>query len=352
MKATPAPKLLALTCLSLLLGPGCQKQTSTTSQPTTPSVNGAPKLAVKDTVLNAGDVDYAVPRDFTFRVGNTGTAALHLRLLRRSCSCGDVDMPAQEIAPGNEGTIHLRWKPIPGKTGSYTLSVEIQTDDPQTPHLRLEVRGQINPLVRLVPEDWSMIDFGLVKPGQVASRELRLVSAKLATLDVEAQTSHPGLTASVSKLAAEAGGDFKSGHTVVVRTSAGLPSGYFRESLTLKVRMPGEPAREIVLPVYGEVENGVFQVMPQEVEFRKPKVTDEDSKRVRVQFLVPSEAERLEVAGCEPSFLQWDPPTRLRPGLWEFAVRLPSGNAAAAAYQVDGFFEGRVLLRASGLPQA
>ena len=41
------------------------------------------------TTVNAGEVDYAQPRDFTFTVANVGGQALDLTLTRKSCSCAE-----------------------------------------------------------------------------------------------------------------------------------------------------------------------------------------------------------------------------------------------------------------------
>jgi hypothetical protein len=62
---------------------------------------------------------------------------------RRSCSCGEVDVPAEEIPPGGEGTVTIRWSPIPGNVGPYRLTAEVQTNDPDTPLVRFEVQGKI-----------------------------------------------------------------------------------------------------------------------------------------------------------------------------------------------------------------
>ena len=56
---------------------------------------------------------------------------------------------------------------------------------------------------------------------------------------------------------------------------------------------------------------------------------------------------RFTVERCEPAFLRCDAPKQLKPGLWEFTVRLPADNADAAKHQPDGTFEGRILLRTS-----
>jgi hypothetical protein len=338
--------------LLLLGGAGCG-----VDKPSAPEVRPAPpappRLSIKETSLDVGKVDFGDKRNCVFRVRNTGGTPLQLTLVRRSCSCGEVDIPSHEFAPGGETAVTVSWSPQPGKTGPYLLAVELQTNDPDRPQLRLEVHGVVQPLVRLLPEDVSFIDFEKVRLGQPAERVVRLVSSALPAFDLEASTSDPRLKASVEKLPPEPG-EFRSGYAVRLQTSPELSSGYLRETLTLKVRAPDGTSREIVLPVYAEVENGVFQVTPQEIAFAKQSVTEADSVKVKVQFLVPSEKETLQVERCEPGFLVCEPPVRVKPGLWELTVNIKPGSAEAARYQPDRFFEGRLLLRtaASKVPVA
>lgn len=335
----------------LILIAGCQPSPPppTPMEPDTAAEPGRPQVVLGNTTHDAGETSYGETRTCLFRVGNAGTAPLHLTLDRRSCSCGEVDVPSDEIAPGGTGTVTIRWSPIPGNVGPYRLTAEVQTNDPDTPLIRLEVQGQIVPLVRVLPESWSFIDFHTVTPGQVAERELKLVSGKLDAFDVKVSASHPGLKVSVSKLEPELGdGGFRSGHAVKLQTSAELPAGYFRETVTFALTAPDGKSWNVSMPVYGEVENGVIQVLPREIAFRKPSVREADSKKARVQFFVPSDDETIEVLRCEPSFLTCDKPKRLKAGSWELTIHVPADNADAAKYQPDGFFEGKILLNVSG----
>ena len=108
----------------------------------------------------------------------------------------------------------------------------------------------------------------------------------MPSFDLEASTTLSGLKTVVTKLKPDAAiDDFQSGYAVKVRTDAGLPVGYLHERLLLKIRVPEGEGWTISVPIYGEVENGIFQVRPREVIFRKKSVTEEDAKEVRVQVL-------------------------------------------------------------------
>src|SRR5262249_1924234 len=103
----------------------------------------------------------------------------------------------------------------------------------------------------------------------------------------------------------------------------------------------------IVMPVYGEVETGAVRVVPNVIEFRTPRLKEGENVKVMLQFLVPSDDDRVELVRVEPSFLQAEPPKMVRKGLWQMAVRIPRENPEAEKRQPDNFFEGQLVLKTS-----
>jgi hypothetical protein len=305
-----------------------------------------PQLGVAETSYDHGEVDYARPYNHAFAIRNTGDEPLRLTLTRKSCKCAEVQFPADGIGPGQSGQVLLGWVPIPGQYGAYALAADFDTNDPKQPHLRLEVRGQFNPVVRLWPENWSEVDFQHIQPGQVAEREIKVFSTKLASFGLVAAASHPGLKVSTRPLAeGSRAGDHtvRSGYAVKLQTAPELPKGYLRETLLLTIR--GEDSRQIAMPVYGDVASGALRVVPGEVEFKKPKITDADSQKVQVQFLVPSDQEKVEIDRFEPAFLVIEKPRQLKRGLWQFTVQIPPNHPEAAGQQAGGFVEGKIVLK-------
>jgi hypothetical protein len=295
-----------------------------------------------------GPVDYGRTYSISFPVRNGGDFPLHLTITRKSCTCGEVAINPELLPPGQNGDLSMRWTPQPGQVGPVNLSAEVSTSDPQRPKLRMEILGQVEPLVALWPEDWFDIDFKQLQPGQPAQREVTVYSARLDRFGLAARTSHPGLVVSTKPLPADAAvGDRRArcGYVVSVRTTDALPRGYFRETLTLDVN--SGPTRQITLPIYGQVETGAVHVVPTEIEFKTPRLADGESQRVQVRFLVPSAEDKVTVARCEPTFLTADAPQAIRKGLWQFSVRIPANDVAAVKLQPDRFFEGRIVLRTS-----
>jgi hypothetical protein len=297
-------------------------------------------------------VDFGKTRNCPFKVANTGKAPLVLTLEKRSCDCALVDLP-REIPPGEEGAVTIYWTPIPGSPTLYTLSAEIGTNDPDNRTLRLEVHARVKPSVRIAPENQSYIDFGdhPLEQGEPKNRELKVFSTELPAFELQAVSSNPdGLVVPpptpLAPQSLVAGVPIQSGYTVTLHKTDKLPLGYVRENLFLTIKVPDQPERKLTLPVYAVVGQGAFKVRPEKVIFNKPRITDGDSRRFRLEFILPSDQEQVEVVRKEPDFLEVKP-VPIRKGLWEVSVRIPPGNTEAARFQPDQFMEGRIVLKTS-----
>jgi hypothetical protein len=340
--------------VSLLAGltlAGCQGS-PTTAPPvykSPPPEPLGPVVRVKDKEIHTAIEDTAKIYDYTFAVSNVGDQPLELKLTRKSCWCTEVEMPKEPVAPGKTGNVVFHWSPMPATPPSYTSSAEIQTNDPKTPLLRLQLKASVNPLVRLSPP-LPYLDFLSLRPGQTGELALTVFSTKLPDFELTASAS-PALAITTEKLAEGAAVEevrALSGYRLVLKTTDQLPTNYFRDDLVLTVKVPNQEPRKLSVPVYALRESGAFSILPTQVEFRKPQITEADSKKVLVKFIAPSEADRVEVVKVEPPFLTATPPARVGTGEWLFEVKLPRDNPEAAKFQPDGFMEGRVLLKLSG----
>ncbi len=332
-----------------LSGLGCGGSPATTSAAAAP---GTPKAVQNVAEIDLGEVDYGRSYDAPFLVANQGTAPLRLALAKKSCDCAEVDVPA-ELAPGQEAKLTIRWKPLVGSQSMYVLTAEVGTNDPQTPVMQFTVKAVITPLVRVYPEGDYYVDFGdrPLTPDEGRQREIKVFSTELAGFDLNATCSHPGLE--VLPLTPLAPGtmlgehEVKSGYNVVIQANDKLPRGYVQEVLKLDVTAKNQPPRTLTMPVYALVANGTFKVTPEKLVFKKPRLVEEDSLKMKVEFYVPGPNAKLEVVRTVPAFLEAKAEAS-RPGVWFVTVRIPPNNPAAAKFQPDQFLDGRVVLKAAG----
>jgi hypothetical protein len=333
---------------------------STTPTPVTeqkkekPISQSGPRLSFDRTTYDAGEVDLAVPCKGWFTVKNSGDAPLSLSLASRSCFCTDVALPSSPIPPGQTGSVVLRWTPIPGQSGPHSITCDLDTNDPTRPTVRVEMKGTVNPLVRVAPEEVSFLDFYRLEPGAVKHRELKVFSTKLSNFEIEARSTLPGLKVTKNKLEVDSATRIGNAiptcaYSILIETTPQLQPGYFTGDLVLTVKPPEGSARTITMKIYGEVANGLFSVMPAEVEFKKPRLADGDAQKVRVQFIDTSKKQSLRIVKFEPAFLHCEEPRPLpgAKGQWEFIIRIPPKDPEAAKLQPDNFFEGRIVLQAS-----
>jgi hypothetical protein len=342
----------------LVLALGCGgRETGGSTAPATERSGTAAADFHGGTTLNAGEVDYARSRDFTFPFANTGGAPLVLTLEKKSCSCAEVKLPDGPIAPGGEGQVEINWAPIPGHSGDYDVVATLRTNDPQAREVRLTVHTFIKPLVRVFingKETNDILDFGdaPILPNQPLTREVKVFSTELAAFSLEASTPVAGLRVVKKPLpSGERLGEYavRSGYVVEVTAGDKLPLGYLRTTLDLALSGLGDqPNRTITVPVYAIVGSGAVSVTPETFLFQKPRITEEAEAKVHL-FVNSAEAGAVTVESWSPKFLTVDAPKKEANGKWLLVARLPKDNPEAAKYQPDSFMEGEVVLKVAGI---
>ena len=167
------------TTAALLLGggfAGCAPERGTGPVTATDAARPAPPRAVFETVRrDAGAVPIlSGPRELEFPVINRGGSPLRFLSLDASCGCTDVAGPA-ELAPGQSGIIRARIDPrIPENRRS---SIVVTTNAPGASQTLLELRWRA--VAPWTPEP-AELDFGVLRPGEVAERTVRLTRHKVA----------------------------------------------------------------------------------------------------------------------------------------------------------------------------
>jgi hypothetical protein len=335
--------------------------TPTSGEPSAPSETGPPLAVVGDTVINAGNVDYAREREFTFTVANHGGTPLELTLVHKSCYCAKVEMPGP-IPMLEAGTVVIRWSPIAGSAGAYTLAADVQTNDPRHKTLRFLVNAHVQPLVRIFIEgresdpEFFGVDFGdkPIEPDEKKTREVTVFSTKLREFRLDPTSTVSGLDIRATPLEPRTKvGDYEatSGYKLEVSTGKGLPLGYVRGDLNLALSQlgDGEPDRTVPLPVYAMVGQGLFTVTPGVLLFRMPNIADGGTARVNLSFINPPAKEELTVEKVEPSFVKVDKPEKGPDGKWRITASIAKDDAEAAKCQADPPMIGQVVLKVAGL---
>jgi hypothetical protein len=80
-----------------------------------------------------------------FRVVNKGTNSVVIERLKPTCSCATGTFSTNQIVPGAEATLTVRFDPNT-ITGAFDRGIWVVTDDAETPYLKLMLTGTVKPL--------------------------------------------------------------------------------------------------------------------------------------------------------------------------------------------------------------
>lgn len=114
-------------------------------------MNAAGTVKAGKVTVSAHTVDFgAIPaeggpvsREIT--VTNSGEDPLKLNRLSTSCGCTTAEMDMTEMAPGETRTITITFDPQvhPDLRGSIVRVVYLQTSDPDSPEIEIDVEGSV-----------------------------------------------------------------------------------------------------------------------------------------------------------------------------------------------------------------
>lgn len=193
----------------------------------------------------------------TFTIINEGNSPLRITGIDADCGCIATNLSAAHILPGGSGTIQVN---VDRDVGRFHQNVYVQTNDPITSVVNLQVSGTILPVVTFPKQ----INLGQVEKGEHVTRSIELTNnLEHAVEIIEHTVSNSSLTAAFPERQIPAG----SSLTVNVGVSTS-EVGLYSESLTLSAQrqevLPGTDsnALEMSIEFRGRVLGGIA-VLPQ-----------------------------------------------------------------------------------------
>ena len=115
-----------------------------------------PGIQISSTFYDFGDI-YQEEGEIstTFTVTNTGDESLTINRLSTSCGCTTAEMDLSDLAPGEDRKMVVTYDPMvhPDQTGSITRVVYLQTSDPVSPEIEIELTGNI--IKEGAPQDFN-----------------------------------------------------------------------------------------------------------------------------------------------------------------------------------------------------
>ncbi|MGD9781290.1 MAG: DUF1573 domain-containing protein [Kiritimatiellia bacterium] len=252
MKPNPFAALLMAALLPLVLraqepapaAPAAAPVPASTEAPAAPEAAPlVPKIVCDQPIFDFGATNNTGFVEHHFPIRNAGTLSLEIRNVRASCGCTAVKPSQSVIPPGGEATIGAKLD-LRGRSGMQIKSITVESNDPQTPHLMLQLKGTAVLPLRAEP---STLFFGRLEPGAARTRTFEVVSGRGPIQIVGTRTDHPGL--SVVPVAPEPGAD-GSRHRFELRISPDLPEGNVNGSVFVKTDAADLPELAIVVAAY------------------------------------------------------------------------------------------------------
>ena len=193
----------------------------------------------------------------TFTFINQGNAPLRITGIDADCGCIATNLSAAHIPPGGSGTIQVE---VDRDVGRFRQNVYVQTNDPITPVVNLQVSGTILPVVTFPKQ----VDLGQVEKGQYVTRSIKLTNNLEKAVEITKHTvSNNSMTVTFPEVLIPAG----SSLTVNIGVSTS-EVGLYSESLTLSAQtqepLPGTDSKtlEMSIQFQGRVLGGIV-ILPQ-----------------------------------------------------------------------------------------
>lgn len=265
-----------------------------TTQPATtqPTAGPAPRLVLKPTVFDFGEVWEGMPAKQEFTIKNAGDAPLNLSA-KSSCGCTVASRPKSPLAPNETTTFTVEYKT--SHVGKAHKTVTLMTNDPGQRNVKIDVKGVVKPLYKATPG--KRIVFRDLEPGSKENVTVKLenkfekpLMLKLkegqtfGNFDVELREVKPG-----------------EAYELSVTTKPPLRVGWNRAIVKLATGLDVVP--EISIPVHGNAQPRVF-VSPFTLTVT-PNDKEPSEKLLRVQYRTSSPVKitkvrsSLESVRCE-----------------------------------------------------
>ncbi len=350
------PTLLVVAVTGLL--PGCDKHEEVVGQPgvkappkkvTRPlvKVDPPPRVSVADSAkYNFGQMGQKTKQNHVFQVTNEGEGELQMRLADTRCGCtsvriGDVtwipkDMPSPpddifSVAPGGNLEIDVMWD-AEERSGNFTTSVKVESNDPNMPLVDLAVEGEIMPYVELTENTLKLI---AARNTEVTTTAFTIYSRMLDDLEIiEIIPSHEKVRTEVEPATESFMESVKAkrGYRCKVHIDPGLPIGPFSADMLVRTNCPQRP--EITVKLSGNFAGDV-SVNPARLDFGAVR-GGESAKLIAMVKVRTDTPVEIKVGRRVPEFLKATvTPHETGKNLFKLTVEIPA-NAPGGELQQAG----------------
>jgi len=119
--------------------------------PEGPGLIDGPRIVFEQTFHDFAVISDTLPVSFDFVFKNQGNEVLKIGNVKASCGCTAAQPTKNEYLPGEEGSIHVVFKPK-GRTGHQAKSIRVESNDPENLVTNIRISADILAAVNLEPK--------------------------------------------------------------------------------------------------------------------------------------------------------------------------------------------------------
>lgn len=207
---------------------------------TTGETGHAPNIVCEQVTFNFGKADNHREIEHTFLLKNTGDLPLVISNVRRTCGCTVAKITEKIVPPAGESEVTVKLL-LKGRKGRQHKTLTVMSNDPDTPQLRLYLRG----------EAVAEVD---ISPNSLFFREVISSAAAEKAIDIRFNTDVPvNITALETKSeqfsASREVIDEGRAYRLIVRSEPLKSIGRAQDTLVIKTDNEAYPFLEVPLTI-------------------------------------------------------------------------------------------------------
>jgi len=199
-----------------------------------------PQIKIDKTNFDFGDVNYQnSPINTKVAVRNLGTDTLFIRDVRPDCGCTVAPLEKHEIPPGDSTYLHIDFD-IKSFTGRVTKSINVASNDPQKPDIRILLNCNVIRPFSVAPRYMS---FDRVFVGEPSVTEMQIINNSSTDAVVKSvSVNNPDVIVNILQ-----NDVIKKGEPFVLKATAiATKTGSVRTNVIIELFHPDEKRIEIL----------------------------------------------------------------------------------------------------------
>lgn len=141
---------------------------------------GEPEIRFDKVIHDLGKIGPGTKNVCEFGFENAGTGLLRIKKVSKSCGCTPFTLEKKEYAPGEEGTLKVKYN-ASKRAGSVNKHLYVYSNDKANPKVELTLKGKIVMKVKHEPDKLNLV----LKDENASCPEIRLTSLDEKTFAIK-----------------------------------------------------------------------------------------------------------------------------------------------------------------------